>query len=223
MRIRALLATVLALMLIATGVALAVPSPVGTPQITGTPDYNSLLTCQHGTWAGNPVKFSYSWTTDVESSALGTQQTLRVPDVIGYPVTCTVTATDASGATASASSPGVTIAQGLTTDKLKRVTIKPGVITIAGQVGPGAATRFNGMKGMVALGIKQGKGFLLLEDSSASAGNGNVKPNGDFKISANEDLPTVRTRYAILFYPASSRYQQLTVQTRPERVPESRP
>lgn len=34
------------------------------------------------------------------------------------------------------------------------------------------------------------------------------------------DTPqTGHTRYAILFYPASNVYQQLTVQTRPERVP----
>jgi hypothetical protein len=214
MRIRVLLASVIALMLIAAGAAIAAPSPVSAPQITGTPDYNSLLTCQHGTWAGNPVTFSYVWTTDIESGALGTEQTLRVPSVIGYPVTCTVTATDASGASATASA-AVTIAQGLTTVKIKHVSIKRGEITIAGQVGPSAAARSKGAKGSVALGLKQGKGSFL----ELSQSNGYVKPNGDFTISANQGLPTGRTRYAILFYPASNLYQQLTVQTRPERVP----
>jgi hypothetical protein len=152
------------------------------------------------------------WTTDVQSGALGTQQTLRVPDVIGYPVSCTVTATDASGATATATSAGVTVAAGLTSVKIKRVHTGPDRITITGQVGPRASARSKGKKGSVALGIKQGKGgFLELSDS-----NGYVKPNGDFTISADT---SGRARYAILYYPASNLYQQLTVQTRSLRVP----
>jgi len=213
MRLRAVLITTVVLVLIATGIALAAPSSVSPPQITGKPDYGQVLRCDPGTWSGNPVTLSYTWTSgeDVGGLQVGTEQTLVVPDAIGYGLSCTVTATDASGATATATSAGVMVAAGLTTVKIKQVRIGRDRITISGQVGPPASTRADGAKGHVALGIKQKDTFLELSDVA-----GYVKPNGDFTISATT---YGRARYAILYYPSSSLYQQITVQTRSLLVP----
>jgi len=103
--------TAIALALVGTGVASAAPASLSAPAISGVPDYNQLLTCNPGTWSGNPVKFGFTWT---------------------------------SGET------------------------------------------------------------------------GYVKPDGALTISADT---SGRARYAILYYPSSNLYQQLTVQTRPLLVP----
>jgi hypothetical protein len=213
LRLRILLIAVVTALL-CTAVALAAPASVKAPRITGTPAYNQVLTCQPGTWAGSPVAFSYTWTSgeDVGGDQVGVQQKLRVPSgAINYGLSCTVTATDAGGATAAATSPGVAVAAGVTTIKIKKVKTRPNLITITGQVGPSASTRYMKMKGSVALGIKQKDGFLELSRST-----GYVKPNGDFTISA---VTSGRARFAILYYPSSTLYQQLTVQTRALRVP----
>ena len=97
------------------------PQNTVPPSITGTPSAGQTLTCNPGTWSGNPT-FTHTWTLttlhlvpgghppQVVSSTVqvGTGPTYVVPDLPPLTVTikCTVTATNSAGSP-SATAPGV--------------------------------------------------------------------------------------------------------------------
>jgi 6-phosphogluconolactonase len=83
---------------------------VTAPVISGTDAVGNVLQVSTGTWSANTTGFSYQWLRDglPIPGATGSSYTVQIADQ-GHSLTCQVTATDASGASASSSSAGVTI------------------------------------------------------------------------------------------------------------------
>src|SRR4051812_3286869 len=97
---RLLLALVLAL----TGViafatpAQAVLAPVVPPTITGTAEYDAVLTAQPGQWAPAATGYAYQWLRDGQPIARAGLQTYRITeDDLGHALSVQVTATDGTG------------------------------------------------------------------------------------------------------------------------------
>lgn len=124
---------------IVAAVAIAAPVASKPPTISGKPNLAQTLTCNRGTWSSDAVSFTYAWAVSGGSTFAG-GQTLKVPrSVVGYDVVCIVTAHDAHGQTTPASSGEVLIAPGISTVRIVRASVKHGVVTISGVVGPAAA------------------------------------------------------------------------------------
>jgi len=130
-----------ALSAIPAAAAIAAPVASKPPTITGKPAYQQTLTCNKGTWSTDAESFSFAWAIS-GGSTIATGQTLKVPaSAIGYDVVCIVTARDAQGATAPASSAQVLIGPGISTVRITKATARNGVVTISGFVGPRTARK----------------------------------------------------------------------------------
>ena len=78
----------------------------GQPSISGTPASGQTLTCDPGTWGGNP-DFTFAWLRDGQPIAGATQSTYTVTDDDrGHELACRVTGTNASGSAEATSAPG---------------------------------------------------------------------------------------------------------------------
>jgi hypothetical protein len=87
------------------------PAPVNTvaPSVSGTPGVGQTLTCAVGTWTQSPA-FAYQWNRDGNAISGATTQTYTAMSSDGgHNLNCTVTGTDATGATSGTSAP-VTVA-----------------------------------------------------------------------------------------------------------------
>ena len=82
------------------------PTPTaGQPSINGTPASGQTLTCDPGTWGGNP-DFAFAWLRDGQPIDGATQSTYTVTDDDrGHELTCRVTGTNASGGAQATSAP----------------------------------------------------------------------------------------------------------------------
>jgi fibronectin-binding autotransporter adhesin len=86
------------------------PSNSAAPAISGTPAPGQALTCQNGSWSNNPAGFAYQWSRDGVSIPGATSQTYTVqPGDEGHALTCTVTASNAGGASSPASSAALNV------------------------------------------------------------------------------------------------------------------
>jgi hypothetical protein len=91
--------------------AVLVPGPdsppvnVTAPVVSGTPTVGQLLTCDPGEWSGAPTSYYYGWRRDSELRP-GTNATtyLVTSDDVAHDVSCRVTATNAHGTSAAATS-----------------------------------------------------------------------------------------------------------------------
>lgn len=132
----------LALAATLAAVASAAGAPVSTvgPSMQGHIRFNERLTCQPGQWDGNPVSFRYEWLRSGSPFAEG--QSLFFNDTYtmgGYQLACRVTATDAEGQSAAATSVAVTPGLGRLTLKITKVQVLPkGRVRISGVAGPPA-------------------------------------------------------------------------------------
>lgn len=79
------------------------PAPAVTeaPTVIDTPfvyQVGTLLTCTMGNWNNVPTSYEYQWQTG--GNVIGTNQAQYTvtPEMVGYAVTCSVTATNAGGA-----------------------------------------------------------------------------------------------------------------------------
>lgn len=95
-----------------TSTVTAAPGPVNTaaPSITGTATVNQTLTANPGTWTGSSNSYTYAWHRVASDGSIvdigGGSQTLLVSlSDVGSQLYVTVTATDASGHSAVATSP----------------------------------------------------------------------------------------------------------------------
>lgn len=82
----------------------------GQPGITGNAVVNETLTCTTGAWTGNPTRFTYQWSrggTPIQG-ATGSKYKVKVSDE-ATTLTCIVVAYNSSGASAPATSRGVTV------------------------------------------------------------------------------------------------------------------
>ena len=83
------------------------PVNVDVPVITQDGD---TLTCTMGNWNNTPTTYSYAWALDAQT--VGTDAdtyTIVAPDDVGRDATCTVTASNAHGATTAPTSNVVTV------------------------------------------------------------------------------------------------------------------
>jgi hypothetical protein len=87
-----------------------VPSNITAPAITGHPKAGSTLSCSTGTWANAPTRFAYAWSREGTPIAGAISSSYRVQTSDEQlTITCTVTAANAAGPGAPATSKGVTI------------------------------------------------------------------------------------------------------------------
>jgi hypothetical protein len=98
----------------ATSAGLAIPAPAAgapvntaPPSISGTPHPGRGLTCSQGSWTNNPTAFAVQWSRDGTPIAGARTATYTVQNADqGHHLTCTVTASNTSGAgTPSSSAP----------------------------------------------------------------------------------------------------------------------
>src|SRR5436190_5555360 len=95
----------------------AVPANTGTPTITGTPQENSTLSANQGTWSGSPTSYGYAWSRCDKNgdgcksidSATSDTYLLKEAD-IGQPLRVAVTATNGDGSAEATSAPTAVIA-----------------------------------------------------------------------------------------------------------------
>ena len=122
------------------GAASAVPVNTAQPTVQGQVRYNETVRCNPGQWAGDGVTYSYEWLRSGGSYATG--RVFRLPATAmfyGYTLACQVTATDAAGATATATSAEHQVALGRITLRITKITVLPrGRVRIQGTVAPGA-------------------------------------------------------------------------------------
>jgi hypothetical protein len=111
------------------GVAVAAPPgvPVDTaaPRISGTPSPGDRLTCSTGAWTNAPTVYARRWKRGgtAIAGATGSTYTVRISDEAAT-LTCTVTASNAAGAGAPATSAGVVVAVNKATLKCPKPTGK---------------------------------------------------------------------------------------------------
>jgi hypothetical protein len=87
-------------------------APVNTakPKITGTAKAKHTLTCSTGSWSQSPTSYGYRWNRDGTPLSGATKKTYRVQTLDeGSTLTCTVTARNAVGAGAPATSAKVKV------------------------------------------------------------------------------------------------------------------
>jgi len=96
---------------------------IGADAATGVPPVNvdvpyasqvgAVVNCTMGNWGGDPAEYVYQWKLDGADVGAATEvadYTIIVPDDIGKSATCTVTATNSSGAVTAPESNAVVIA-----------------------------------------------------------------------------------------------------------------
>ena len=87
--------------------------PPGPPANTAVPaviQTGSRLDCTMGEWTGEPTGYAYQWQVDGANVGVNSPSYVIVVDDVGGTATCTVTATNAAGATAAPPSVGIVIA-----------------------------------------------------------------------------------------------------------------
>lgn len=123
------------------GAASAAPAPASQPAIEGAVRFHEPLRCVNGAWTGDPVSFRYEWLRSGSPFAEG--ERIFFDDTYtmgGYTLSCRVTATDAAGATGTATSVAQQPGQGRTVMRLTEVKPLPkGRVRIRGTIAPRAA------------------------------------------------------------------------------------
>ncbi len=108
----------------------ATPAAETPPVVSGTSALGQTLSCSTGSWAGAPAGYNYQWNSDSSAVQAATDPTYVVqPSDQGNSITCSVTAFNASGASAPATSNSVYVSQATPVN-----TSQPSIIGLA-QVG----------------------------------------------------------------------------------------
>lgn len=172
-------------------VAAGAPTSASPPSIKGYPGYNSVLTCQPGSWSADAKSFDYEWLYTSNGTVFAGGQTYRVESGrIGYDIACRVTAKDAGGDPASATSASVRTTAGRTKIVVSAKKVQHRKVTITGRVGPKAAVK--GAQ-VVAYRVERDGLFQLF-------GKNTLKASGKFKIVAPDEPG--KNRYKVNFNPA---------------------
>lgn len=87
------------------------PSNTSPPTISGTALPGDTLTCNPGTWSGNPTSFDYQWNRDTSQLPGANQQgyEVQIADE-GHSLGCGVTASNGGGSSAASASAPVIVA-----------------------------------------------------------------------------------------------------------------
>jgi hypothetical protein len=127
----ALLATVVAGLVLATGALAAAPANTANPVVSGTAKVGQTLTVSNGTWTGSPTSYSYHWQRCTGSTCTNitgaTAQTylVRTADV-GHTLRAVVKATNADGSSTANSNQTATV-QAATTAGAPVNTVRPSI------------------------------------------------------------------------------------------------
>lgn len=163
----------------ATAAGIAVPAPSAPansalPAITGSTALAGVLTCSQGTWTNSPTAYAYQWNRNgtAISGQTATTHTVVTAD-LGTTLTCTVTATNATGST-PATSAGTAIP-----DPNRQVFVMMGQSNMVGRgtggtpsvVAPGRAYVYNHQTGAITSGITE-----PIPGANAGATSTNVSP-----------------------------------------------
>ena len=90
----------------------AVPVDTALPAITGNPTPGHSLSCSTGTWTNSPTGYAYGWSENGTRVSRDTTDSYAVAIADeGSTLTCTVTASNATGTGAPATSPGDVVAE----------------------------------------------------------------------------------------------------------------
>lgn len=197
-RLRAALFAAAAAAIAAPAAAVAAPASTAAPSVRGTLAFGQTVRCDPGSWSGDPVSFAYDWV--VNGSSRGTGQTFAIDDAYyrAYPVACQVTATDAGGATAVATSPAAQPALGRPKVTVTRFVALPrGRILATGKVTPASiTTRWGGGSVVLRRNVpRRGGAFFQLSDSTS------IKRDGSFRV-VGSDAPG-RWKIRLDFIPAA--------------------
>ncbi len=117
-----------------TAVALAPPSNVDSPTISGSAVQGQTLTATPGTWTGDPTSYAYRWlrctaySCTSESGATGSSYVVGSGDV-GYQIEVEVTATNTAGASDPADSYPTSTVTGTSTSTTTGSTSPPANLT----------------------------------------------------------------------------------------------
>lgn len=121
--------------------ALAAPAATTPPSVSGAFAFGETVSCDPGQWSG-AVSFSYDWIVNGSSRGSGRTFAIDDPYYRAYPLACQVTATDAAGESATASSPAGVPALGRITVKVTSFrAARRGRIVVTGRLGPSAMLR----------------------------------------------------------------------------------
>jgi hypothetical protein len=116
------------------------PSNTGAgPSVSGTAAAGQQLTCDPGSWSGNP-SFTYQWSRDGAPISGATASTYTVQaDDQGHSLTCTVTATNSAGSAPAKSSSSVSVPAASPPPPGPKPPSNTGAPTVAGTPTPGNA------------------------------------------------------------------------------------
>jgi hypothetical protein len=180
--------------------ALSAPTPSKPPSISGKPNFDSVLTCNQGTWSADAVSFDYAWTYSGGGPTFGTGRKLDVPQtVLDYAIVCVVTAHDAQGQTTSATSNAVTIGPGVSSVRITKATVKKGRVTFSGVASPGPAlARSKSGSPAVVLDRRLTKNTVVQISSLQVVHN----RKGKFTVGGHDTRG--RHTYILIFIPAAS-------------------
>ncbi|MEW6582162.1 MAG: hypothetical protein AB1416_05305 [Actinomycetota bacterium] len=179
--------------------AAAAAAPVSStpPAITTPLRYGDTARCTPGTWSADAVTFSYAWV--FQGSTRGTGPTLKLDDPYyryGVPLTCQVTATDAAGASTTATSAGVIPDRAVSTVRITSVKmLTKGRIEVRGVVGPLGLKGLLGTPAAVTLNRPYGKSNMQI------AGPARVDARGRFVLRGDDAAG--RRRINVYFTPGS--------------------
>lgn len=191
----------LGLVAAAAAPALAAPTASQPPTITGTPAWGSTLTCKNGTWSADATGFAFSWAFAPSGPSLATGEQWKVDGAQGYRVVCVVTASDAAGASTTATSAPVVIGPGVTALSLKaKKTQSRKAVVITGRVGPADAVKDATRKTSVTV-YRLGKGVLFQMTFNVLA-----KADGSFRAKF-ADTKGGKPTYQVQAAPANDRWQ----------------
>jgi hypothetical protein len=164
---------------VAVPVALAAPVSTTPPSIRGKVAFGETVGCDPGQWSG-AVTFRYDWIVNGSSRGSGRAFAIDDPYYKGYPLACQVTATDAAGESATASSPGAQPGLGtITVRDVRFRAARRGRIVVTGKLGPRAMLRrWGGAEVILRRNVpgRKDNAFFQLSDAVAA------KQDGSFRV-----------------------------------------
>ncbi|MDO8185770.1 hypothetical protein Q5424_12485 [Conexibacter sp. JD483] len=165
---------------VAVPVALAAPAATTPPSIRGSVAFGATVSCEPGQWSGGPVSFRYDWIVNGSSRGSGRTFAIDDPYYKGYPLACQVTATDAAGESATASSPGVQPGLGtITVTGVRFRAAKRGRIVVTGKLGPRAVfTRWGGAEVILRRSVPRRRDGAFFQLSASVR----AKRDGSFRV-----------------------------------------
>ncbi len=158
--------------------ALAAPAVTTPPSIRGEVRFGETVSCDPGQWSG-AVAFRYDWMIGGSSRGTGRTFAIDEPYYGGVPLSCQVTATDAAGESATASSPGVVPGRGRISVKITSFrAAKRGRIVVTGKLGPSAMlTRWGGAEVILRRSVPRERNAVFQLSDAVRA-----KRDGSFRV-----------------------------------------